>query len=166
MKKALTLLATIAFGAVCATAYSDYGVTDMGAWPRNWPSELEPLRQQARTFEGPVAPDRHYAMRFTTRDEFEAAWPHLLKIKRARLVLVRGPNFFLGDHVKAGVVIHTPPLGAGDAPLPGGGNVQTRGISTTYLEVIVDGEIIDLNRIPLPSDGSIVDDRFKERKNK
>jgi hypothetical protein len=134
---------------------------------------LEPVRQQARTFEGPLAPDWHYAIRFTKRDEFESAWPHILKVqsKGARLVLVRGPNFFLGEHVKAGVVIHTPPLGQTDntaaceAPPPWA-NVRTRGINTTYIELIVDGEIVDLNRIPLPSDGSIVDERFKGGKNK
>ena len=31
-----------------------------------------------------------------------------------------------------------------------------------YLEVVVDGEIVDLNRIPLPADTVIVDERFKE----
>ena len=172
MKKAIAFLATVALWAVCATAHADYGVTDSGAWPKSWPSELEPLRQQARTFVGPLAPDRHYAIRFTKRDEFESAWPHILKVKSkgARLVLVRGPNFFLGEHTKAGVVIHTPPLSpadnpaAGEATLPGAANAQTRGLSTTYIELVVDGEIVDLNRIPLPADTPIVDERFKDWK--
>jgi hypothetical protein len=160
MKKAIAFLATVAFWAVCAMAYSDYSVTDRGEWPKSWPSELEPLRAQARTFEGPLAPDRHYAIPFTGRDEFESAWPYLLKVKSqgAHLVLRRGPNFFLGD-ARAGVVIHTPPLDQAD-------NAQTRGIRTTYIELLVDGQIVDLNRIRLPTGGSIVDERFKEGKNK
>jgi hypothetical protein len=32
---------------------------------------------------------------------------------------------------------------------------------TIYIELIVNGEIIDLNRIPLPSDTPIIDERFK-----
>jgi hypothetical protein len=33
---------------------------------------------------------------------------------------------------------------------------------TTYMELIVDGEIVDINRIQLPLDTPIIDDRFKE----
>jgi hypothetical protein len=33
---------------------------------------------------------------------------------------------------------------------------------TIYIELIVDGEIVDLNRIPLPKDTPIVDERFPE----
>jgi hypothetical protein len=30
-----------------------------------------------------------------------------------------------------------------------------------YIELIMDGEIVDLNRIPLPADTPIIDERFK-----
>jgi hypothetical protein len=172
MKKVIAFLTAAAIWAVCSIAYSDYSVTDKGTWPKSWPSELEPLRQQARTFEGPLAPDLHYAIPFTKRDEFESAWPHILKVKKgARLVLRRGPNFFLGENAKAGVVIHTPPLGEADdvgagQVTPGAAEGRRRGINTTYIELIVDGEIVDLNRIPLPSGATIDDERFKDRKNK
>jgi hypothetical protein len=32
---------------------------------------------------------------------------------------------------------------------------------TTYIVLIVDGQTVDLNRIPLPGDTPIVDERFK-----
>ena len=70
--------------------------------------------------------------------------------KGAALRLVRGPNFFLGGHI-AGVVVHSPPLGQEDP---------------THLELVVDGDIVDLNRIPLPADTPVVDERFKDGKNK
>jgi hypothetical protein len=31
-----------------------------------------------------------------------------------------------------------------------------------YIELVVDGAIVDLNRIPLPADTPIVDERFKD----
>jgi hypothetical protein len=34
------------------------------------------------------------------------------------------------------------------------------------IELIVDGDIVDLNRIPFPSDGSLIDERFKGGKSK
>jgi len=34
-------------------------------------------------------------------------------------------------------------------------------MNTTYIELAVDGKIVDLNRIPLPSDTPIIDERFK-----
>ena len=37
---------------------------------------------------------------------------------------------------------------------------------TIYIELIVDGEIIDLNRIQLPPDTPIIDERFKEPESK
>src|SRR5437879_2649485 len=113
MKRATAFLAAIAFFAVCSAVYALYEVRDEGTWPKSWPKELEPLRKQARTLEGPLHPHQHYAIPFTKREEFESAWPHLLKVKSkgAAVRLVRAPNFFLGEHVKAGVVVHCPPTG-------------------------------------------------------
>jgi hypothetical protein len=156
MKRTVALLA--AFVAVCP-AYADYSVTAKGTWPDSWPKELEPLRKQASTYEGPLAPNRHYAIRFTNRDEFETAWPYILKIngQGASIRLVRAPNFFLGEKSKAGVVVHCPPVV----------DVVKKGrLNSTYIELVVDGEIIDLNRIPLPPNTPIVDERFKDGKNK
>jgi hypothetical protein len=39
-------------------------------------------------------------------------------------------------------------------------------MNTTYIELVVDGDIVDLNRIPLPADTPIIDERFKDGQNK
>ena len=106
----------------------------------------------------------HYAISFTNREAFEAAWPHLLKVKSqgAPIVLRRGPSFWLGNESKAGVCIHTPP--EGEAPIADAKNAGGRWEKTIYIELIVDGEIVDLNRIPLPPDTPIIDERFKDGK--
>jgi hypothetical protein len=174
MKRPNAFLAAVVFGAVCSTAYALYGVSNTGTWPKSWPAELEPLRKQSRTLEGPEELHRHYAIRFTNRDEFESAWPHILKVKSkgAPVFLVRGPNFFLGQDRKAGVVIHCPPAGQNDnpatpeGPIPGVTKVRQRWMNTNYIELVVDGDVVDLNRIPLPADTPIIDERFKEGKNK
>ena len=167
MKKLTVSLATIAILAVGSTAFALYSVADTGTWSKTWPAELEPLRKQSRTLVGPTVECQHYAIPFTKREQFEAAWPHLLKVKTkgAPIFLVRGPNFFLGDG-KAGVVVHCPPEGQAknpatpEAPIPGVENPHVRWMNTTYIELVADGEIVDLNRIALPPDTLIVDERF------
>jgi hypothetical protein len=156
MKRTIAVLAAIAFCAV-GPVYADYSVTDKGTWPKSWPKELEPLRKHASTFEGPLAAHQHYAIPFAKREELESAWPHILKVKSkgAPIRLVRRPNFFLGEHIKAGVVVHAPPADQPDDPA-----------HKTYIELVVDGNIVDLNRIPLPADTPIIDERFKDGKNK
>ena len=100
------------------------------------------------------------AIPFSKREEFEAAWPHLLKVKSndAPIHLQRGKSFFLGD-AKAGVVVHCPAPRSRDAAAA---NAKQR--DATRIDLIVDGEIVDLNRIPLPKDRPIIDERFKEGK--
>jgi hypothetical protein len=164
--KRVSALAAFALVAACSNVCADYTFVNTGTWPMTWPKELEPLRKQSRTLEGPLAPDQHYAIRFTSREEFEAAWPHLLKVKSkgTSLVLVRGPNFFLGEHANAGVVIHSPADDRAAAPAnpkaPGVGRAARRGLNATHIELVVDGAIVDLNCIPLPADTPIIDKRF------
>ncbi len=173
MKRAIVLVAIIVFGAA-GPAYAIYSVSDKGDWPTTWPKELEPLRTQSRTLVGPMAPHRHYAIRFTKREEIEAAWPHILKVKSkgTPIFLVHSSNFFLGENVKAGVVVHCPPVGQADnpatpeAPIAGLTDAGGRWMNTTYIELVVDGDIVDLNRIALPADTPIVDQRFKDEKKK
>jgi hypothetical protein len=163
MKRLTICLVALVFGAACSAARADYTVESKGSWPADWPQELEPLRKQARTLEGPLLPLLHYAIPFTKREEFEAAWPHLLKVRTpgAPIVLRRGPSFWLGEEAAAGVVVHTPPAGeAAPADAKAAGDRIER---TIYLELIVDGQIVDLNRIPLPPDTPIVDERFVEK---
>jgi hypothetical protein len=149
MKRSAVLLAAIV-SCLLSSALADYGVTTRGEWPATWPEELDSLRANALTLEGPMCATQHYAIRFTDREEFEAAWPHLLTVKRAgaRLVLKRGKNFFLGEDYSAGVVVH----------VPEGSDEQDASIEC--VELVVNGDIIDLNRIQLPKDTPICDERF------
>jgi hypothetical protein len=137
-----------------------YSVANKGLWPDSWPKQLDSLREKSRTLVGPHFELRHYAIPFKTREEFESKWPHILKVKSpgAPILLRRGPSFWL-EKGNAGVCIHTPPEGkepisgaqikpavSGASPFAGG-----RLDKTIYIELIVDGEIVDLNRIQLPA---------------
>jgi hypothetical protein len=166
------LLSAIGFFAVCSV-YADYSVWDKGIWPESWPKELEPLRKQARTFEGPVLTDRRYLIPFTKREEFESAWPHLLKVKSkgAPIILVRGPKTDFFEVKPGGVLIKCPPAQTDErtepeTPLPGQLDARTKWSKTTYIELVVDGQVVDLNRIPLPSDTPIIDERFNNARDK
>jgi hypothetical protein len=158
MKRMIALLVAIVFCAI-GSAYALYQVSEEGTWPKSWPKELEPLRKQSRTLVGPEVLNRHYAIRFTKREELESAWPHILSVKSkgAPIFLVRGPNFFLGGKTKAGVVVHCPPLGQADDPATP---------EATFIELVADGDVVDLNRLPLPADTPIIDRRFEDGHNK
>jgi hypothetical protein len=171
----ITMKPTIAVVAIafCAvnSAYALYTVSFRGEWPTSWPKELEPLRKQARTLVGPEVLQSHYEIPFTKREAFESAWPHLLKVKSkgAPIILVRKTDFF---QVKpAGVLIHSPPAETDkranpEAPIPGQSDARTTWMNTTVIELVVDGDIVDLNRIALPADTPIVDERFKDGQKK
>lgn len=161
MKLAIAFLAAIVLFSTCPL-YADYDVENRGSWPKDWPKELESLRAQSRTLEGPTRPSLHYGIPFSRREEFEAAWPHLLKVKTkgAPIVLRSGPSFWLGNEKNADVCIHTPPQG--QTPLADGKDAKGSWEKTIYIELIVDCEVVDLNRILLPSDTPIIDERFKE----
>jgi hypothetical protein len=160
---------------LASPAFALFVVTKKGLRPKNWPEQLETLRETSVTYEGPKRPYRHYAIPFKTREEFELAWPHMVEVKSlgAPIVLRRNTSFWLGEG-NAGVCIHTPPVGKepisgdqikpavlGSSPFAGGRLDQT-----IYIELIIDGEIVDLNRIQLPGDTPIVDERFKEPEGK
>jgi hypothetical protein len=173
MKRTIAFLAAIAFCAV-GPAYALYEFTDKGTWPKSWPKELEPLRKQSRTLVGPWVAQSHYVIPFTKREEFESAWPHLLKVKSkgSPIILVRGPKGDFFGFKPAGVLIHSPPPGQTDnpatpeAPIPGVTNVRERWMNTTFIELAVDGAIVDLNRIPLSADSPVIDERFKDGQKK
>ena len=173
MNRRTALLATVVLFAA-GSVHALYVVYDRGEWPKSWPQELEPLRKQARTYEGPSVLYRAYLIPFTKREEFEAAWPQLLKVKTkgAPIVLVHGPKTDFFKVEPAGVAIYSPPVNEAPGPengVPitdaqkGDGEWRTK---ATYIELVVDGEIVDLNRIALPADTLIIDERFKEEKKK
>ena len=170
MKRTIALLAAITLGTISSAVHADYSVSDRGEWPESWPKDLEPLRKQAQTYEGPLVLYRHYLIPFTKREEFEAAWPHLLKVKTkgSPIILVRGSKTSFFSVKPAGVHIQTPPVDAGREAATEVSSEDAKNAhgewrtKATYIELVVDGEIVDLNRIPLPADTPIVDERFKD----
>src|SRR5262245_6359339 len=152
----MTAAAALSLGRVARALYD---VANEGLWPKTWPKELEPLRKQARTLVGPLAPYmfQYYEIPFTKREEFEAAWPHLLKVttKGAPVFLVGAPDRRFGTQIApAGVRVHSPPKDTTqpEAPLPGKQADRETWKWTNYIELIVDGQIVDgqivdLNRI-------------------
>ena len=166
MKRTAAFLAVLCAASV---AHADYSVSPEGTWPKSWPTQMEPLRKQARSLRGSLADITLYEIPFTKRAEFEAAWPHILKVKTkgAPVILVRSPDTWMG-RIDAGVRIHCPPGKTGEpvtpgTPIAGAGEVTTRWLYTNYIELIVDGNIVDMNRIPLPPDMLIIDRRFNDR---
>jgi hypothetical protein len=142
-----TVLAALACFAIGSDVRADWLVVDKGTWPDSWPAELDPLRRQSRSLQGSELNLTFYEIPFTTREEFEAAWPHILKVatKDVPITLQRGPHEYLGT-LKAGVRIWHPAY------------------KTRNVWLVVDGEIVDLNRIPIPKDTLIIDERFKDGK--
>ena len=171
MKTGTTFLAAATVLGLCSAAHALYTVSDTGDWPKSWPRQLEPLRKQARTMMGPTVHQRHYGIRFTGREQFEAAWPRLLKVKTkgAPIFLVRGPSFFLGDGVKAGVIVRSPPEGqhknpaTPEAPIRGVTDPRERWMNTTYIELVVDGDVVDPERIRMPANTPVIDERSKAK---
>jgi hypothetical protein len=162
---AVAVLATFPLSAQDAENHKAYAVHQGGAWPEGWPQELDPLRSAYApsgrvtwTFRRSGEPLVHYGMKFTTREEFEAAWPHLLKVKGqgAPIILRRGPSHWLCG-AWHGVCVHTPAVGK--KPLSAQELKKAPWKATNYIELIVDGEIVDLNRIALPSETPILDER-------
>jgi hypothetical protein len=147
-----------------------YSITNEGLWPKTWPAELEPLRQQARTLVGGLANETIYEINFSKREEFESAWPHLLKVKTkgAPVILRRGPDKSSGDVLNAGVRILCPIGKPREAPVlrePVAADSGTPELWRTRYRIVlvIDGDVVDLNRLPLPADAPIVDERFKDR---
>ena len=167
MKRTSAALSALAISAACSAFALDV-ITDRGTWPKSWPSELEPLRPQARTVRGGAADTTFYDIPFTKREELESAWPHILavKTKGAPIILVRGPVTTPGGKViRAGVRIHCPPGQVGEpvrpaGPIPGQSDARHSWLGTNYIELFVDGDVVDLNRIPIPEDTPMIDERF------
>jgi hypothetical protein len=171
MKNSTTILAAIAFcvvGSVYAISFGGPG----GDWPKNWPEELDPLREKAWNWTHGDSGEKSYDIPFANREEFEAAWPHILTLKGKgeTLTLLRGDHVRAGGGETAGVRIllpqdykvveaeQKPSTAPVNSPNESGAELGP-GIS---IVLVVDGEIVDLNRIPLPGDTVIVDRRFEK----
>ena len=169
MKRTPAVLVALTLSAFCSAYAMDATITERGTWPKSWPPELEPLRGRARSVRGGAADKTIYELPFTKREEFESAWPHILAVKTegAPVILVRGPDMYPGSKIKnAGVRIHCPPGQVGEPvpparSIPGQSDPRVSWLRTNYIELFVDGDVVDLNRIPLPADTPIIDERFK-----
>ena len=101
--------------------------------------------------------------------EFEAAWPHIveLKSKGTPIILKRSRTSFSAATAKpASSSIVRRPERNPKAPIPAQNNPNVRWMGTNYIELVVDGDIVDLNRIRLPADTVNIDQRFDEGKAK
>ena len=135
-----------------------------GLWPTNWPKELEPLRKQSRTYRDSELNLIFYEIPFTNREEFESAWPHILKVKSkgAPLIVFRGPDTRLGTRINAGVRIQSPLPETGKRVTPSAPSDTTkdrelREWARTEIQLIMDGDIVVYNRLSLPADCPIED---------
>jgi hypothetical protein len=155
----VALIALVSLGAM--TLHADVLVVDRGLWPTTWPPELDSLRETSRTIDGPLGGFVRYEISFTKRGDFESAWPHLLKLRSPEypLTLVRSPHkgsgAAQGRSMNAGVILSSWPTSVSDV------NAKTKRSETTAIVLVVDGDIVDLNRIQLPENTLIQDERFK-----
>jgi hypothetical protein len=192
-------LAISLVGSLCSAVVT---VSEHGTWPDSWPKELERYREQAISMQVAhgIQEDVH-EIRFREREDFEQAWPYLLKLKTkgAPLILETSPSTdgASGSAAEKGVRILCPSHGASSGPsdgkmlgvgppwpddikLPNGGLpeyvVNHNGKWVPYdgtnragfryrarvdIVLIVDGKIVDLNRIQIPADTPVIDHRFK-----
>jgi hypothetical protein len=172
MRTLRSLLSLIVLACGASQSLADVSVENRGRWPDSWPIELDPLRASSRTIEGPLGGFLTYEIPFSQRAAFESAWPHLLKVVTAEapITLVRSPyaskGAASGNSIKAGVLIHRLPLNISTPRAPqdeGSPDGAKRTQGTTNIVLIVDGDIVDLNRIRLPVNVKIHDERFDDR---
>jgi len=196
------LVALLAVGLTCGVCQAVVTTVDRGAWPESWPEELEPFRRQAKTVG--VAhgiQETVYEIPFARREEFEKAWPQVLKLKSdgAPLILEKSPSTYpvSGSTMRAGVRVLWP--SGGTVKRPDGTRLQAsppwpdsiksasgelpeyvvaeggkwvaaaagrcRGFrhrARVDVVLVVDGQVVDLNRIELPGDTPVLDRRFKK----
>ncbi len=226
-RKSVIALSTVVITLATSVSLALIFTSDEGTWPDTWPKELEQFRKQSKSYNlSSGTEEMWYEILFHKREEFEKAWPHVLKLKTKGAPLIientltshggLDPIIQVG---KPGVRILYPSrarrgssketqnrrtnwpdyirLPSGELPKYGvyqdgkwtaavykngkwtaGGyedgkliDGKRTSIGLMYrarvdIVLIVDGKIVDLNRIPLPADTPIIDKRFKEGHNK
>lgn len=186
--------ATVIFSAsLCLAAVFGRGA---GNWPETWPKELEPYREQARTFDVACGiQETVYEIPFKKRDDFEKVWPAILKVKdKAAPLILESSPFRSWSTLEVGVLIRGPvgggawtdPIKSLSGELPEyvvkkdadwvpwhhGDWVREEDITgfifraRTDIVLVTDGKIVDLNRIRLPENTPIIDKRKFEHENK
>jgi hypothetical protein len=161
-RRTIVLLAIVValLGVVGDVAMSSQGFDPRGHWSRSWPQALDCWRDHAGTYHMWLS--HIYNVAFQQRDVFEKGWDALLQVKcaeDAELTLISGPLWN-----------PLPKLSKTKTPSPPALQLFTKFLKpkegqSTSEEVIwkmtlaVDGRVIDLNRIRIPSGIKIVDRR-------
>ncbi len=137
----LSALVMLASAIGLALVAHDHG----GTWPDSWPKELEPLRKNAvshSVMHG--TQETVYEISFENREQFEAAWPHLLKLKTkgAPIYLEKIPSSYgasYGTSLVTGVRVLWPADG-----YCGGPPVEEGGLQTTAAneQLVKEGKVL------------------------
>jgi hypothetical protein len=79
--RGVAVVAAIFFWSASAAAF--VSIHEGGQWPAGWPSQLEPYRNRARTFEIGTGGVREnvYEIRFEKVEDFELIWPTILELR-------------------------------------------------------------------------------------
>lgn len=161
IRRSALLMAALLCGFFGSTAYGIL-VVSKGNWPQTWPQELGSLRKQSTTIAGPSLAQQKHIIPFTQREQFEAAWPHLLKVRTPgsaitlRQVSSTKPTDS-GQRAHARVLVQVSPRPR-EQPA-----ADVRPEDSVTIVVYVDGNVVDLNRIELPADTPIIDERFPKQ---
>lgn len=135
MKRIAYGLATLALCVLGVHAYALFSVSDQGDWPTRWPKQMEPLREQSATYIGPMFEQQQHVIPFDDRAAFEAAWPHILKVKTpggAHYPAARPP--YLGGQPRSGRQDPLPSRGNRSERLPRSANPFRGGVGTVGVD--------------------------------
>lgn len=81
-KKTIFSLLAIIIALGASVSYALVEFSKEGIWHDTWPKELEKLRKQSRSYGGfTCIEEKWHEITFQKREEFEQAWPHILKLK-------------------------------------------------------------------------------------
>ena len=189
-KRTILAFLFVALGLSSRSAFSAIIIHKGGLWPQTWPRELEPLRKDAVTIDVATGrPEVIYEIRFKDRSTFERAWPLLcqlrsegapLRLYRVGSPLRKGWDQVLSNNLPT-VRIRTPvtePVREPESNKSVGAAAPSPALSAiaqlpeyreegplkerlrTEIELVVDGTVIDLNRIPFPVNSPIIDNRW------
>jgi hypothetical protein len=97
-----------------------------------------------------------YHIWFSSQNQFEAVWPSLLKVRKAGSPVILLPSSPAATK-KVEAIIYCDSFEIVNEQV----NPKMRASS---ISLTVDGHIVDLNRIPLPANTPIIDERFNDSK--
>jgi hypothetical protein len=123
-------------------------------FPEGWPSELGPYLNHAWENERGLSENSEYVIPFHDQERFERAWPLVLAIRRA------GGSLTLYRVGETGPDLPTRSEGPSVRVIAPTHRSRSPDQDRVDIVLVVDGQVIDLNRIPLPADTPIIDRRW------